>query len=133
MAKLHQSLHLLAAPTWLPADPCGSSESLVHMDFHPVNIMLSNDGSVVLDWTNAARGDPLVDVAATWVLLASGEVPGSRLESLLAGFGRNIFLNAYLGPFADTGVKNLLREVVEWKSQDPHMSFSEIHRMRSLI
>ncbi len=133
LSKLHQSLHLLDAPGWLPVAPCGSGDSLLHMDFHPLNVMLSSDGPVVLDWANAARGDPLVDVATTWVLLASGEVTGSRLETLLARVGRNYFLNVYLKPFSDAGVETFLGDVVEWKSRDPHMSASEIHRMRALI
>jgi aminoglycoside phosphotransferase (APT) family kinase protein len=106
---------------------------LLHLDFHPLNVMLSSDGPVVLDWTNAARGDPLVDVAATWVLLASGEVTGSRFETMLARVGRASFLNAYLKGFAHAGVETVLGDVVEWKSRDPHMSASEIRRMRALV
>jgi aminoglycoside phosphotransferase (APT) family kinase protein len=133
MSELHQSLHLLEAPGWLPSAPCGSGDSLLHLDFHPLNVMLSSDGPMVLDWTNAARGDPLVDVAATWVLLASGEVTGSRFETMLARVGRASFLNAYLKAFAHAGVETVLGDVVEWKSRDPHMSASEIRRMRALV
>ncbi len=98
-----------------------------------MNVMLSRDGPVVLDWTNASRGDPAVDVAATWVLLVSGELRGSRLESLIATFGRTVFLNAYLKAFSDAGAKAMLSDIVEWKTRDPHMSASEVARMRSLI
>ncbi|MGC2169166.1 MAG: phosphotransferase [Acidimicrobiales bacterium] len=133
LSTLHQTLHQLDAPGWLPVAPCGSGDSLLHMDFHPLNVMLSSDGPVVLDWANASRGDRLVDVATTWVLLASGEVTGSRLETLIARLGRTFFLNAYLKPFPIAEVNAVLSDVVEWKSQDPHMSVSEIHRMRALI
>jgi aminoglycoside phosphotransferase (APT) family kinase protein len=133
LADLHQSLHLLDAPQWLPAAPCGSGESLLHMDFHPLNVMISSDGPVVLDWTRASRGDPLVDVAATWVLLASGEVDSSRPEALLVNAGRQILLDAYLAPFSNTGVESVLSEVVEWKSRDPNMTATEISRMRALL
>jgi aminoglycoside phosphotransferase (APT) family kinase protein len=133
LAELHQSLHLLNAPPWLPAAPCGSGEALLHMDFHPLNVMLSSDGPVVLDWTRASRGDPLVDVAATWVLLASGEVNQSRLEALFVNAGRKTLLNAYLKPFSNTGVESALGEVVNWKSRDPNMTPSEVNRMRALL
>jgi aminoglycoside phosphotransferase (APT) family kinase protein len=103
------------------------------MDFHPLNVMLSSNGPVVVDWTRASRGDPLVDVAATWVLLASGEVDGSRLEKLSVNFGRKILLNAYLEPFSGTDVVSVLRDVIEWKSQDPNMTASEVDRMRALL
>lgn len=133
LADLHQSLHHFEAPAWLPDAPCGSGDTLLHMDFHPLNVMLSREGPMVLDWTRASRGDPLVDVAATWVLLASGEVNNSRLEAIVVNFGRKALLNAYLKPFLNTGVKSALGEVVEWKSQDPNMTMSEIKRMRALI
>jgi aminoglycoside phosphotransferase (APT) family kinase protein len=133
LADLHRSLHLLEAPVWLPDAPCGSGSALLHMDFHPLNVILSKEGPVVVDWTRASRGDPLVDIAATWVLLASGEVSDSRVQALLARAGRQALLNAYLGPFSNTDVKSVLKEVVEWKRKDPNMSASEIARMRALI
>jgi aminoglycoside phosphotransferase (APT) family kinase protein len=133
LAELHQALHLLDAPSWLPDAPCGSGGALLHMDFHPLNIILSRTGPVVVDWTRASRGDPSVDVAATWVLLASGEVNNSRLQALIVNFGRKVLLNAYLKRFLNTGVESVLSDVVEWKSQDPNMTSSEIERMRALI
>jgi aminoglycoside phosphotransferase (APT) family kinase protein len=133
LAELHQALHLIEVPQWLPAAPCGSGDALLHMDFHPLNIMLSSDGPVVLDWTRASRGNPLVDVAATWVLLASGEVDMNRLEALIVRAGRKVLLNAYLKPFSQDRVVSVLGEVVAWKSQDPHMTALEVSRMRALL
>jgi aminoglycoside phosphotransferase (APT) family kinase protein len=133
LADLHQSLHQLDAPDWVPDAPCGSGSALLHMDFHPLNIILSREGPVVVDWTRASRGDPLVDVAATWVLLASGEVSDSRLQALIVTMGRKVLLNSYLAPFVKTGVRSVLPGVVEWKCQDPNMRASEIDRMRALL
>jgi tRNA A-37 threonylcarbamoyl transferase component Bud32 len=133
LAELHQSLHELDAPPWLREAPCGTGHALLHMDFHPLNVILSSEGPVVIDWTNASRGDPLVDVAATWVLLASGEIKGDQLHAAIVKVGRSALLNAYLKPFADSGVDTVLREVVEWKSQDPNMTASEVARMRALL
>ncbi|HTT58415.1 MAG TPA: phosphotransferase [Acidimicrobiales bacterium] len=133
LSRLHVSLHRLDAPEWLPAAPGGSGDSLLHMDLHPLNVMLSNEGPVVLDWANASRGNPLVDVAATWVLLACAEVTGSHLETLLARVGRTYFLHAYLGAFSKIELETVLSDVVEWKRRDPHMSASEIQRMHALL
>jgi aminoglycoside phosphotransferase (APT) family kinase protein len=133
LAALHQSLHRLQVPEWLTAAPCGSGESLLHMDLHPLNVILSNEGPVVVDWTNAARGNPLVDVAVTWVLLASGEVVGDPVEAMMVNVGRETFLRAFLKPFPKTELDSLLGEVVEWKSRDPHMSASEVQRMHALL
>ncbi len=42
---------------------------ICHGDFHPENIILTDQGSVVLDWTEAACGHFLADVARSLVLL----------------------------------------------------------------
>ncbi len=75
----------------------------------------------------------MVDVAATWVLLASGEVDMNRLEALIVRAGRKVLLNAYLKPFSQDRVVSVLGEVVAWKSQDPHMTALEVSRMRALL
>jgi tRNA A-37 threonylcarbamoyl transferase component Bud32 len=133
LAELHQSLHQLKAPEWMPAAPCGPGERLLHMDLHPLNIILSKKGPIVVDWTNAARGNPLVDVAATWVLLASGSVSSSRVQAALVKVGRGIILKAFLRSFPRDELSGVLGRVVEWKCQDTNMSAIEIERMRSLL
>ena len=133
LAELHRSLHLLLAPEWLSNAPCGSGERLLHMDLHPLNVILSSKGPIVLDWTGAVRGDPLVDVAATWVLLASGKVSSSLLQAALVKVGRGVLLKAFLKPFPKAELVSILGDVVEWKSRDPHMSVSEVQRMRALL
>ena len=40
--------------------------------------MIGAQGPVVIDWPNAARGDPLVDLGLAWVLMAAGEIPRTR-------------------------------------------------------
>ena len=133
LAELHQSLHLLQAPQWMPAAPCGPGEHVLHMDLHPLNIILSSKGPIVLDWTNAARGNPLVDVAATWVLLASGNVSSSRVQAAAVRVGRGVLLRAFLRQFPRDELSSELSSVVEWKCQDSNMSAAEIKRMRSLL
>lgn len=133
LAELHQSLHLLPAPDWMPAAPCGLGERFLHLDLHPLNIILSTRGPVVIDWTNAARGDPMVDVAATWVLLACANVPGGRLEAAIAKVGRGVLVKAFLGPFSKAELSSVLNSVVGWKSKDANMSAVEVERMRSLL
>ena len=75
----------------------------------------------------------MVDVAATWVLLASGTVPGGRLEAVKAKVGRGILLRRFLKPFSKTELYSVLSGVVEWKSKDSNMTAAEIERMRSLL
>ena len=133
LAELHESLHLLSAPDWVAEAPCGSGTRLLHMDLHPLNIILSDKGPIVIDWTNVARGNPLIDVAATWVLLASANVPGRRLQRMMAKVGRGVLLRAFLSPFPKTELTSVLGSVVEWKCRDSNMTPEEIERMRSLL
>jgi thiamine kinase len=62
--------------------------ALCHGDFHPGNLLLAPRGPMVIDWENAALGDPRADVARTLLLLRYAhlyERPGlRRLASRLA-------------------------------------------------
>lgn len=60
------------------------TDALVHLDFHPLNLVLDADGSqALIDWTNARAGDPRFDFARSLVLLAL--LPGmSQAERALA-------------------------------------------------
>jgi aminoglycoside phosphotransferase (APT) family kinase protein len=42
---------------------------LCHGDMHPGNVILTADGPMIVDWFDAARGDPAGDVARTTILL----------------------------------------------------------------
>jgi Ser/Thr protein kinase RdoA (MazF antagonist) len=67
---LHDRLAGVAAPPGLREMP-GRERSLLHLDLHPFNVLVDDDGEVtaVIDWTNAAAGDPQLDAARTWSIL----------------------------------------------------------------
>lgn len=95
LAELHRRLHAVPAPDWLPSR-LGGGPSVVHMDLHPLNVVLSPSGPVVIDWTNAGRGAPAAEWAHTWLLMATSQPPGSTWERLLGSVGRRLFLRAFL-------------------------------------
>lgn len=76
LADLHDRLHAIPAPRFVGFRSMGGGDRLLHLDLHPLNVIMSARGPVVIDWTNAAAGDPLLDVAVTSVLLTSPHVPG---------------------------------------------------------
>ena len=84
LAELHDRLHQLEAPDGL-LEPFGPGRALVHGDLHPGNVMLTPDGPLVIDWTNAAKGPPGADLAVMWLLTAAAEAPGSAWERGRAG------------------------------------------------
>jgi Ser/Thr protein kinase RdoA (MazF antagonist) len=51
----------------LEAMPDG--DRLCHGDFHPGNILLTPQGEIIIDWTDATRGNPLSDLARTTILI----------------------------------------------------------------
>jgi aminoglycoside phosphotransferase (APT) family kinase protein len=71
--ELLDRLHLIRAPEWLREFEPGGR--VVHLDLHPMNIMVTSRGPVVIDWSNGAAGDPLTDVAMTYVLLVGPQMP----------------------------------------------------------
>ncbi len=76
-------------------------DKLCHGDFHPGNLLRSKEGPVVIDWTNATRGDPDADVARTNLMLRVGEPPpGSPvIVRVLARIGGRILLWRYLSAY----------------------------------
>ncbi len=131
LADLHERLHELPAPEWLPVAPCGIGSQLLHMDLHPLNVMMSPRGPIVIDWTNAARGDPITDVALTWTLISAGEVPTGAVMARLVGAVRARLMRGFIGAFDREAVGRGVGAVVEWKSKDANMSESEIWSMRA--
>jgi aminoglycoside phosphotransferase (APT) family kinase protein len=75
--------------------------SLCHNDFHPLNILVADDGApAVLDWSNATVGDRHHDVARTlvlfWVLPIVAQGGAERiLLRLSRGFLAARYLNVY--------------------------------------
>ena len=56
-------------------DDMPDGDRVCHGDFHPGNILLSESGSVVIDWADASRGSPVCDIART-TLLFLGHIQG---------------------------------------------------------
>ncbi|MGA7194010.1 MAG: aminoglycoside phosphotransferase family protein [Anaerolineales bacterium] len=57
-----------------------------HGDFHPGNVLVTDKGGLVIDWIDAARGNPLADVARTSILLqgmAENQVPSLLLKNFI--------------------------------------------------
>ena len=46
-----------------------------------MNVILTSAGPVIIDWEGAARGPAMYDVAWTWVIIASSEVPETGLAA----------------------------------------------------
>jgi len=133
LGGLHRRLHEIPAPDWVAPGPGAEGRCLLHLDLHPLNVLLGPAGPVVIDWTNATAGEGVTDVALTWVLMEAGEIPGNRLKAAMMGRARGALVAGFLNSFDLAPVRAALRAVVEWKVRDPHMSEAEQDRMWAVV
>ena len=70
---------------------------LCHFDFHPGNIMVSGEKTLVLDWLTACSGDPAADIARTCILLKYGEIRnGDRLSRMILSITKACIRGSYI-------------------------------------
>ncbi len=86
---------------------------LCHGDFHPDNIIISNNKFVVIDWMTATIGNPLSDVARTSIIFKFGVVSEhkSRIEKNIIDFLRGKFYFEYIKHYLKITGESL--EVIE--------------------
>ncbi len=101
----------------------GDGPSILHLDLHPANVMLTRCGPVVIDWANAARGEGEFDVALTAVVLAGAPV-GPPLSWL-----RDRFVRAFLGEFAPLDWRVSLDRAIAYRRADGNVSDKEKDRL----
>ncbi|MFI1933158.1 phosphotransferase [Streptomyces sp. NPDC020330] len=94
LARLLRELH--AIPARVSADP---GDRVLHMELRPENVMLTEGGAVVIDWSGAAEGPPGLDramsaLALARTALAAGPPAGADVRPLLS---------ALLAELADDG------------------------------
>lgn len=112
LADLHERLHQLG---------------LVHRDLHPFNVILGSHGAIVIDWEAAREGDAAVDLAETWVLLATADGLSER-EPIAEHF-----LTAFLRHVDRGAARAALPAVIARRRGDPHMTAAELNRMDALL
>ncbi len=84
--------------------------SLCHYDFHPMNVIMSPRGPVILDWMTACQGNPHADIART-LLMSQGfrfAIPPDWQATL------NSFIDRYLSRYRE--IRDIsLTEVKAWR------------------
>lgn len=112
-------------------DPAG--DRLVHLDLHPGNVVLTDDGPVVIDWSNAAIGPVGLDAANTWLTLAAGTPPGSVVTRALATVGRRYFVRRFLASVDHPRAITQLPAALALRELDPNLTAEEVDVMRSVV
>ena len=132
LATLHQRLHEIPAPDWLHPFPDGG-DGIVHLDLHPLNVILSPRGPVLIDWTNAARGAGPLDVALTWLLMTAAVLTHGRVRAIVDRVLRTMFVRSFLAHFDLAPVRTVLPAVAAWKSRDRNIQPGEVAAMQRLV
>ncbi|MBI2913488.1 MAG: phosphotransferase [Chloroflexi bacterium] len=92
-----------------------STASLIHMDFHPLNLI--SDGAVltgIIDWSGAAAGDPRADLARTAITLIAAPVPPGPLAPLL-NLARSLIMRAWRSGYREVaGAMPDYRPLMAW-------------------
>lgn len=70
-------------------------EVLCHGDLHPGNVMMADSGTVIIDWVDGTRGNPLCDVARSSVLMQCSHDNGSWLYRKAARLVNRLYLKEY--------------------------------------
>lgn len=133
LGELHTRLHGIPAPPGVCAS-FGRGERLAHFDLHPGNVMLTPRGPIVIDWSNASRGDPADDVATTWVILTTSAIPGPVTFRAPARAGRQLFIAAFLKRVDGQAARARLATVAARRLEtDRHLLEPERRALQALV
>lgn len=93
------------------------SNEICHGDLHPDNIILSPKGPVVIDWLNARRGNKLLDLARTSIMIKYGHIPPDKsfiMKAILKKI-RNVLYKDYLKAYLKVSGTSI-EEVEKWEA-----------------
>jgi len=128
LAELLRQLGTVRAPGWLPAAEGCMGTSLLHLDLHPLNVLLTGDGPKVIDWANASRGAPGADVANTWLTMAAAPVPG-----IAPRIGRRLMLGIFLDGIDRDAARPYLGAMARLRRADRYVLPTERASIERLI
>ncbi|XVU24050.1 phosphotransferase [Actinoplanes sp. CA-054009] len=103
----------------------GGPDTVVHLDVHPDNVVLSQRGPVLIDWRNAGDGPADLDTALAALILA--QVAVGAIDHELGGAAGEL-LDLFL-ELAPGDPLRLLPEAVELRRGQPTMSPEEIEQL----
>ncbi len=129
LARVQRAVHRREAPSWLPVAPgVVEGDRVLHLDLHPMNVILSDDGPVIIDWTNGSRGDPAFDAAMTYVLMVSYEATGWTER-----IGRRLMVSVFVWSRGRSLVARALPEALRHRLADRNVTPGERQNLERLL
>lgn len=123
LADLHRALDLTES---------GAGAALVHGDLHPLNVLMSPDGPVLIDWTNHRTGRRALDVALTWMVLQCFDPDDDAMRLQFASL-RAALVRGFLGSVDVAAAAASLQDAAVIRHADPATSATEHTRIDRLL
>ena len=133
LADLHHLLLDVPVPDFDVLQRFGAPDVLIHGDLHPDNVMLTESGPVVIDWTNVGVGPRGAEVASTWILMATSELEGSLVVRTIQSTARSSFIAMFLKRAERDSALTWLPAVGEHRLRDPNLRPAEADNVRRLV
>jgi tRNA A-37 threonylcarbamoyl transferase component Bud32 len=131
LGRIHRRIVDTPAPAGLERR-WGDGDRLLHMDMHPLNVILGVRGPVVIDWPNACAGDPAADVAYSQVVLATSDSDFPRWLERVGRAVRRRFVAAYLDGVGIAPTAEQLAIAADHRMNDRHLREGELAAVRRL-
>jgi aminoglycoside phosphotransferase (APT) family kinase protein len=132
LADLHNQLHAIEAPPGLYR-PVGPGDRVMHLDLHPMNVMLTGRGPVVIDWSSGAAGPAGADVAMAYLIMASSEVDDLpwHIRPVVSAVRARLITGFLAGAHDDPGPH--IATVARFRMADPNVRPTEAARLEELV
>ncbi len=128
LATIQRELNALAAPDWFPTRTgVAPGRCVLHLDLHPMNVLLSPSGPTIIDWTNASKGSAAFDAAVTYVLMSSFEAQGLRDR-----VAQILIVAAFSAARGRRLVRSALGEAARYRLLDKNTTDGERIRLRRM-
>ena len=111
----------------------GAPDNVLHLDFHPDNIMLTPDGPVVIDWSNVSLGPAPADVAESWIIAATSTVDGGRFVGTLVKLVRGRLVDRFVDGCGRADAIAMVPTVAEYRLADRNVRPEEAARIHALV
>ncbi|WP_205327179.1 phosphotransferase family protein [Glycomyces sp. YM15] len=139
LLDLHDRLHEIDAPRFLASSTRefemarAGTRKVLHLDLHPENVIITDDGPFLIDWTNATAGDPEYDLAVSWAIIAGIDVtelgPDTAAQSAWFEAARAGLLTTIGGRTS----RPALDIAVAYRTADPNTNAAEAARLHKAL
>ncbi len=83
------------------AEQLPDGDRLCHGDFHLSNIILTQDGPVIIDWFCAGKGHPAADLTRTYIILSRCGAPPAGMPRWQLLLGRFLISRTYINYYRE--------------------------------